>query len=160
MASIARRAHRSRSGHNFFVGSRMEASNEKFNRATPNRPEGTRTIDAPALRINLPDAIRQIKSEATWNASDRNAITLLHSEYQRVVLVAMKEGAELSRHATDAAQTIQVLGGRIWIETDALSFNLDENEIGSLAPRLMHYIYAEEESVFLMTFAGDGNQEF
>jgi len=137
----------------------MEASNEKFNRATPNRPEGTRSLDAPALRINLPDAIRQIKSEATWNASDRNAITLLHSDYQRIVLVAMKEGAELSSHATAAAQTIQVISGRIWIETDALSFNLDESEIGSIAPALKHYLYAEEESVFLMTFAGNGNQE-
>lgn len=138
----------------------MEASNEKFNRATPNRPEGTRSLNAPAMRINLPDAIRQIKNEATWNASDRNAITLLHSDYQRIVLVALKEGAELSRHATDAAQTIQVLSGRIWVETDALSFNLDESEIGSIAPQLPHYIYAEEETVFVMTFAGNSQQEF
>lgn len=149
-----------RQRYNFFIGSDMEASNEKFNRATTNRPDGARSLDAPAMRINLPDAIRMIRNEKAWEQSDRNAITLLHSEYQRIVLVALKEGAELARHATDAAQTIQVLSGRIWVETDALSFNLDENEIGSIAPKLQHYIHAEEESVFVMTFAGNQHQEF
>jgi quercetin dioxygenase-like cupin family protein len=133
---------------------------EKHNDATHNRPQGTRTLDAPVFRINLSDHVRQIKNEVAWRDSDRNAITLLHNDYQRIVLVALKEGAEMTRHAVDAALTIRVLSGRIWLETEAQSFSVDDDEMAALQPGLSHYVYAEEESVFLLILAGAHNGEF
>ncbi len=133
---------------------------EKFNEATRNRPEGTRTLDAPVLRINLPDYIRQIRSEPAWERGDRNAITVLHSPWMRIVMVALKEGAEMSRHAIDGALSIQVLNGRLWVETEAQSFSIDEEEIAALQPGLPHYVFAEEESLLLLTLAGNHDGEF
>ena len=138
----------------------MQPNNEKSNEATRNRPEGTRTLDAPIMRINLPDYIRQIKNEVAWQDSDRNAITLLHNDFLRIVLVALKEGAEMTRHAVEAAISIQVLSGRLWIESDAQSFSVDDEEVAALQPGLQHYVFAEEESVFLLTLAGNHKGEF
>lgn len=138
----------------------MESQTGKFNEATNNRPEGTRTLDAPVLRINLPDYIRQIKRESAWENSDRNAITLLHNDYQRIVLVALKESAEMTRHAVDGALSIQVISGRLWVETEAQSFSIDESEIAALHPGLQHYVFAEAESVFLLFLAGNHNGAF
>jgi quercetin dioxygenase-like cupin family protein len=130
---------------------------EKYNEATRNRPEGTRTLDAPILRINLPDYVRQIKREVAWQDNDRNAITLLHNDSMRLVLVALKAGAEMTRHAVEAAISIHTLSGRLWVESDAQSFSVDAEEIATLQPGLQHYVFAEEESVFLLTLAGKGD---
>ena len=133
---------------------------EKYNEGTRNRPDGTRTLDAPILRISIPDYIRQIKREVAWQDNDRNAITLLHNESMRIVLVAMKAGAEMTRHSVDAAVSIQVVGGRVWVESDAQSFSIDAEEIATLQPGLPHYVFAEEEAVFLLTLAGGDKGEF
>ena len=138
----------------------MESANEKSNRSTYNRPEGDRVLDASVLRITLPDCIRQIRSESAWENSDRNAITLLHSAHMRIVLVALKEGAQMNRHATDGALSVQVLQGRLWLETDAQSFSIDEEEIAALQPGLPHHVFAEQETLFLLTLAGNYEGEF
>ena len=137
----------------------MDLHTEKYNDATYNRPEGMRTLDAPVVRINIPDYVRQIKDEKGWENGDRNAITLLHNGFMRIVLIALKEGVEMS-HAVDGAISIQVLDGRLWVETEAQSFSVDEEEIAALQPQLRHYVFAEEETVFLLTLAGNAEGAF
>ncbi len=133
---------------------------EKYNESTLNRPDGGRLLDAPMLRINLPEYIWQIKGEVAWQNSDRNAITLLHNEFMRIVLVALKEGAEMNRLQVDGALSIQLLHGRLWVESEPHSFSLDEGEIIAMRPGINHYVYAEQESVFLLTLAGNHEGEF
>ena len=133
---------------------------EKHNESTLNRPEGNRLLDAPMLRINLPEYVWQIKSEVAWQNSDRNAITVLHNEFMRIVLVALKEGAEMTRLQVDGAISIQLMNGRLWVESEPHSFSIDEGEILTLRPGISHYIYAEQESVFIMTLAGNHAGEF
>jgi len=52
----------------------------KYNESTPLRPEGDRVVDAPLVSIDLPSFMKQIKQEATWKNSDRNAITIFKSK--------------------------------------------------------------------------------
>jgi len=133
---------------------------EKFNESTRNRPDGARVLDAPILLINLPDYTRQIKMEVAWQDSDRNAITLMHNDLLRIVLIALKQGAEMSRHMVEAAISIQLISGRLWVETEEWSYSADEGEIIALQPSIPHYVFAEEESVFLLTLSGNGNGDF
>ena len=133
---------------------------EKYNEGTRNRPEGTRTLDAPILRISLPDYIRQITNEVAWQDSDRNAITVLHNEFQRIVLIALKQNAEMARHAVDGAVILQVLSGRLWVESEAQSFSIDEAEIAALRPGLAHTVFAEAETICLLIMAGNHAGEF
>ena len=46
----------------------------KKNEATPQRPEGSRVLDAALVEMNLPELIARIKSETTWAESDRNRV--------------------------------------------------------------------------------------
>ena len=127
----------------------------KKNNATNNRPEGDRIIDAPVVRVNIPDSINQIKSEKAWLNSDRNALTLLHSGPLRLVLVALKEGAEMSPHSVEGASFIQIISGRVWVETLEKSLSLDTGEGLAIAPDIPRSIFSEEESVLLLTLTSD-----
>ncbi len=67
----------------------MEA---KYNASTEARPEGDRVLNAPLVHINIAEFIRQIKKEATWDNSDRNAITVYKTDGLSMVLVALHKG--------------------------------------------------------------------
>lgn len=125
----------------------------KINDATPNRPEGTRMLDGPMVHISLPHYTRQIKAEPAWEKNDRNAITVLHTGQLRIVLVALHEGAEMPPYTADGPLSVQVLEGRLWLETEGQSISLDTGEVVALQDKMVHSIHAEEESVFLMTMA-------
>lgn len=127
----------------------------RFNRATYNRPEGDRALDGALVRTNIPDAIRQLMSESAWENGDRNAITLLHNNRLRVVLMALKQNAEVIPHAPEGASFIQVVAGRIWLETTEQSLSLDEGDALGLAPGVPRSIFAEEEAVLLLTLTGE-----
>jgi len=126
----------------------------KQNDATYNRPEGDRVLDGPLVRISIPDTIRQIKSEPAWLNGDRNAITLLHNDQLRLVLIALHQHATITGHAVDGASYIQVLQGRIWLETEIQSTSLDEGEGMAIAPGILHSVFAEQETVLTLTLAG------
>lgn len=127
----------------------------KKNNATHNRPEGDRILDAPLVRMNFAESIGQIKSETAWQNSDRNGLTLLHSDQLRIVLIALKQGAEMTPHGIDNASFVQVVEGRIWIETLEQSLSLDAGEALALAPGIPRSLFAEEEAVVLLTLAGE-----
>lgn len=143
--------------HNFFMllGNTTTAIMEtKQNKATYNRPEGDRVLDGTLVRTNLPDSIRQIKSENAWENSDRNAITLLHSAELRILLMALKQNADVNPHAPAGDAFIQVIEGRIWLETEDQSLSLDAGDALAIAPGINRRIHAEEEAVLLLTLSG------
>ena len=132
----------------------------KQNEATYNRPEGDRVLDGPLVRNNIAERIAQIKSEAAWLNGDRNAITILHSDQLRVVLMALHQHAEVSPHTTEGAAFIQILEGRIWIETLEQSLSLDENEVLALAPNMPRSFFAEKDCVILLTITGKNGDDY
>lgn len=129
------------------------------NNATYNRPEGNRIIEAPLVLMNFSERISQIKSESAWQHGDRNALTLLHSDPLRIVLIALKQGAEMTPHDIEGASFIQILQGRLWIETLEQSLSIDAGEALALAPGMPRSIFAEEESVLILTLTSD-HQKF
>ncbi|MBS1616823.1 MAG: hypothetical protein JST06_11980 [Bacteroidetes bacterium] len=137
----------------------MEPQTEKFSDATANRPEGKRPLDAAVMRFSLPHYIRQLKDEKAWTETTRNAITLLHNSYMRIVLVALKSGQEMC-HGIAGALSVHVLSGRINLETEQESFSMDEGDIATLHPGLRHFIFAEGTAVILLTLAGNASGDF
>jgi hypothetical protein len=79
----------------------------KFNDATAQRPEGERVIDGALVAIDLPLFMEQIKEEAPWKESDRNAITVFKTNGLRIVLIALHKGAEMNRHTADGIISLQ-----------------------------------------------------
>ncbi len=73
----------------------------KYNEATPQRPDGDRSLDAALVSIDLPAFVKQIKEESTWKESDRNAITVFKTNGLRIVLIALHKGAEMATHTAE-----------------------------------------------------------
>ena len=126
---------------------------EKYNEATPQRPEGDRPLDAPLVTIDLPLFIKQIRLEPSWKDSKRNAITVFKSAGLRIVLIALHEGTEMARHTADGIISVQVIEGQIQFNTDKQSVELSKGQMLALHEQIPHSVKAVKETIFLLTLA-------
>jgi quercetin dioxygenase-like cupin family protein len=124
---------------------------DKYNDSTDMRPEGERVLDAPLVNIDIGRFITQIKKEAAWDNSDRNAITVYKTDGLRMVLVALHEGAVMARHTAAGIISVQVLEGEINFTADEQSVILKKEQMIALHKGLPHRVTALKESVFLLT---------
>ncbi|CAN5479426.1 hypothetical protein BH10BAC5_BH10BAC5_26040 [soil metagenome] len=123
----------------------------KYNESTGLRPEGTRLMDAPLISMDIPEFIKQLKSETTWENSDRNAMTIYKTNGMRIVLIALHEDAMLKEHTADGIISVQVLEGEIIFSADDQSVVLRKEQMIALHKGLPHSVKAIKESVFLLT---------
>ncbi len=123
----------------------------KNNESTDLRPEGTRLMDAPLVSMDIPEFIKQLKAEVTWENSDRNAMTVYKTNGMRIVLIALHEDAVLKKHTADGIISVQVLEGEIIFSTDDQSVIIRKGQMVALHKGLPHSVKAIKESVFLLT---------
>ena len=124
---------------------------ERHNEATTNRPEGERPIDAPVVLVNIPEFIKKIKKEKAWDKNDRNAITVFKSDKLRIILVAMHKKAEMTTERPENIFSVQVISGKVKLNTSGKSFDVGEEDLLVLHPNITYKIVALRKSVFLMT---------
>ncbi len=124
---------------------------ERHNEATTNRPEGERPIDAPVVIVNIPEFIKKIKKEKAWDKNDRNAITVFKSDKLRIILVAMHKKAEMTTERPENIFSVQVISGKVKLDTAGKSFDVSEEDLLVLHPNITYKIVALRKSVFLMT---------
>src|SRR5436190_11469532 len=118
---------------------------EKNNEATPQRIKD-HILDAQLVSINLPLFIEQIKQEPTWKDSDRNAITVFKTSGLRIVLIALHEGAEMTKHTANGHISVQVLEGQIKFTTDLQSVELNKGQMLVLHEHIPHSVLAIKET--------------
>ncbi len=123
----------------------------KNNESTDLRPEGTRLMDTPLVSMDIPEFIKLIKAEATWQNSDRNAMTVYKTNGMRIVLIALHEDAVLKKHTADGIISVQVLEGEINFNADGQSVVIRKGQMIALHKGLPHSVKAIKESVFLLT---------
>jgi quercetin dioxygenase-like cupin family protein len=117
----------------------------------PQRPQGDRSIDAALVTIDLPLFAEQIKQESSWKDSDRNAITVFKTNGLRIVLIALHEGAEMTRHTANGIISLQVLEGQLQFNTGTQSVELNKGQMLALHERIPHSVRAIKETTFLLT---------
>ena len=125
----------------------------KLNKATELRPEGTRLIDAPLVKMDIKAFIEQIKDEKQWKDSDRNAITIFKTIGMTIVLIALHKNASMPSHSTEGIISLQVLEGNIYFTTEAQSVELIEGDMIALHESILHRVEAIQKSVLLLTIA-------
>ncbi|QCX53985.1 hypothetical protein [Elizabethkingia sp. JS20170427COW] len=125
----------------------------KFNEATPLRPQGDRLISGELLEIDLDKYIQQIKLEATWQEGSHNSITLSKSEHLRIVLIGLHEKAVLKPHSANGFISVQVIEGEIDFIAGDSRYPLKEKQMLTLHPKIQHSVEAKRESFFLLTLA-------
>ena len=125
----------------------------KSNEATSQRPEGSRILDAPLLKMNLTELIAQIRQESTWAESTHNSITIFKSDTMRIVLMGLHENFELKPHSAKGVISLQVLTGKINFITGDESSALAEGQMIALHENIEHKVLALSESFLLLTLA-------
>ena len=120
---------------------------------TPQRPFGQRIIDASLVEINLIRLIYQLKNEITWRESDRNAVSVLHSDSLRIVLMGLHKKSELKTHKNKGMVSIQVLEGKIQFQSGEHQVILLKGQMIAVHKEIDHSVIAIEESFLLLTFA-------
>lgn len=123
----------------------------KRNEATLNRPEGDRVLDAPYVFINIPDFIRQLKSEDAWQKNDRNGITVFKSGRVTMVLTCLHAKAIMHDVLVDGIFTIHVLEGIIRVRTPDGDVDMQANQVMTFHQLVDHSIEALMDSVLLFT---------
>src|SRR5688572_2683969 len=123
----------------------------KRNEATRNRPEGDRVLDALYVVVDIPDYLRQLREEKTWEKNDRNGITVFKTSFMTMVLTAMHEKAMIRDNKVDGLLTIQVVEGSLRITTIDGDFELKEKQLVSIHANETHTIEAITEAAFLLT---------
>lgn len=125
----------------------------KSNKSTELRPEGDRILDAPFVEIDLKEFTENIKDEKTWKTSDRNAITVYKTNGMRIVLIALHEGAVMTRHVAQGVISVHVLEGAMNFSTDDKTVELTAGKMVTLHKGVAHIVTALKKCVFLLTVA-------
>lgn len=121
--------------------------------ATYNRPEGDRKINSPVLLIDLPSYIDQIKNEKAWEDNDRNAITIYKTDKLRIVLIALRKGANMQTEHPENIFSLQVLKGKLNVATNYAATEVDKEMIIAIHDNVPYTISAMKKSLFLLTLA-------
>ena len=132
----------------------------KRNEATNNRPEGDRVLDASYVFVDLPDFLRQLKDEKTWDKNDRNGITVYKTDNLTIVLTVMHAGASIPDNRVDGLFTLQVIEGTVRVNTVDGDVELKDHQMISFHSNEPHSITAETEAAFLIwNYTRDESQQ-
>ncbi|WP_199119273.1 hypothetical protein [Pedobacter sp. ASV28] len=126
---------------------------EKYNQATPQRPEGNRALDAALLSIDLPKYAAQLKGEAAYHENGKNAITVFKSEHTTITLVALKEGEKIKsgREERKIVMSLYVIAGGLSFESEEKTTDLSAGQLLSYHSELPFRAFAHVDSVCLLT---------
>ena len=124
---------------------------ERYNEATINRPEGDRPIDSPAVLVDLPSFIDQIKNEKAWDENDRNSITVFKSNKMRILVGAMHKYAEMQTEHPDNIFSIQVIKGKLNVHTSEKVIEVGKDQVLALHEHIPYKIEAVKKTTFLLT---------
>jgi quercetin dioxygenase-like cupin family protein len=123
----------------------------KQNDATYNRPAGERILDAPWIFTDLEVVREQLRSENAWEKNDRNGLTVFKTDQMTSVVTILKEGAEICENSVDGLLVIQLISGKVVVETGGSPFELNPGQLLHLHEGVEHSISAKEETLLLLT---------
>jgi quercetin dioxygenase-like cupin family protein len=122
----------------------------KKNDATLNRPEGERVLDAAYVMVDLRSYVDQLHREESYSKNGKNGITVFKSEGLTQVLTSMEEGEEIIENEVEGFVTIQVLKGKALLKTSEGDVTLEQNQLVTIHPHVVHSFRALSEVDLLL----------
>lgn len=105
------------------------------------------------ISIGLADEVTKLKQTPTWASEDRHAASLVKDGPLNVLLMVLKNGAELSEHRTRGPITVHVLSGSIRFCAGSDQITLSAGSMAALDRDIAHSLTALEETSMLLTTA-------
>jgi len=110
-----------------------------------------RLLDGPLFIFDLPALMEKIKHEQSWEDGQRNAITLMKGNSMRIVLIALRSGAEIDFRQSDNLICLQLLKGKLEFSTETETVALEQGHLITLHENTQHSVIAMSEATFLLT---------
>lgn len=123
----------------------------KKNEATRNRPFGERLLNAPYVLANLTDYSKMVLDEKAWKENDRNGVTVFKGSSLTIVLTVLKKGAMMEKVQVKGFTSIQVMEGKVSIETPDGDNDSLRNDLMVFHPGITYSILAKENSSLLIS---------
>lgn len=101
--------------------------------------------------IDLPEALRNLRDEATATRHGHQQITLDQCGPVTLVLFAFREGGNLADHQAAGVVIIHALEGELTVRTKDEEYNLLPHMMVVLAPNVRHSVVAVQESAMLLS---------
>ena len=108
-----------------------------------------RPLMGSVLSFNLPQEISYLRGEVEYDKGHNGRTLIKHSEF-RVVLVALKAGAQVHEQQTEQRIALQPIEGHIRLQLSDEVVNLHPDQLLSLDREVPYRIEAVEDAAFLM----------
>ncbi len=122
--------------------------------------EPRRGVDRPlsgeVLTARLQVLLDELRAEEIWDAEGRNSRTVFKAPGLRVVLVALRAGAEIRSHKAQGALTLQVIEGQVRLRAGGEELSLGAGTVAHLGAKVPHDLKANKDASFLLTIGGTG----
>ena len=110
-------------------------------------------LSGDGLIFRLADEIDTLHQDLSRSSGQRSAKTLSKTGGLRLTLVVLEANATMAPEASAGGASLQVLDGRLRVQTDGEVHELRPGQIAVLAENLREPIQAAERSTFLLTVA-------
>ena len=114
------------------------------------RPRPSDRFAGTEHELDLPAALRALRSEAKPGANGHRQIALMHQGPVRLVLFAFETHGRIPDHAAPGWITIHALRGTLRVRTSQSVHLLNEGTLLSLAPDVVHDVEAMDEADMLL----------
>ena len=110
-----------------------------------------RPLSGEGLAFRFSEEIQDLRKDLARSSGQRSAKTLAKAGGLRVTLVYLEANATISPEASAGGATVQVIEGRLRMQTDGSIQELGPGELMILEQNLRQPIQAAERSAFLVT---------
>jgi quercetin dioxygenase-like cupin family protein len=110
-------------------------------------------LSGDGLVFRLADEIDALRQDLSRSSGQRSAKTLAKTRGLRLTLVVLEANATMAPEASAGGASLQVLDGRLRVQTDGHVHELGPGQVAVLAENLHEPIQAAERSAFLVTVA-------
>jgi quercetin dioxygenase-like cupin family protein len=110
-------------------------------------------LSGDGLLFRLADEIEALRQDLSRSSGQRSAKTLAKTRGLRLTLVVLEANATMAPEASAGGASLQVLDGRLRVQTDGQVHELGPGEVTVLAENLHEPIQAAERAAFLVTVA-------
>lgn len=126
---------------------------DKYNYATPQRPDGTRPLDGNIIPIDIPKYIHQLIAEEAYKKNGKNAITVFKSDQVTITIVALAQGEMMHPGNEEGFGTmsLQLFEGQIYFESFDREIELNKGSILALHQKLSFKAKALLDTICLLT---------
>jgi quercetin dioxygenase-like cupin family protein len=114
---------------------------------------GPRTLEQAVAVFDVDDQLDRLTAEPEWSRHDRNAVTLAKSSSFRVVLVALRGGAQVGEDEAHGPMSVQVVRGAVTVRRSEEAAELSAGQLAAMEAGGPWSVTARDASAILLTIS-------